>query len=318
VLDIAIILPAYNEELTIAATIEAFHKAMPSARIYVVNNNSSDRTVEFASEMMDRLNMTGGIIQEFRQGKGNAMRRAFLEIDADIYVMADADMTYPPDQINELIAPVAEGRADMVNGDRLSAGDYDRENKRPLHNFGNWLVQRLVNYVSKSNIADIMTGYRALSRTFVKTYPVLAEGFQIETEMTIFAALFRFNIVDIPIRYTNRPVGSYSKLRTYRDGMRVLKTIFNLFRYYKPLSFFTLLAVLLAFLGFMLGLPVIWEFFNTGYIQHLPLAVLATGIEVIAVVTFGVGLNLDSIAYHRRLDTEKNIQRHITPRYKKN
>ncbi len=314
--NIAIILPAYNEELTIGGTIEGFHGAIPEARIYVVDNNSNDNTAVIAEKTLKTFNISGAVLHEARQGKGNAVRRAFLEVDADIYVMADADMTYPPAQVRELIQPIIDGRADMVNGDRHSGGDYAAENDRPLHNLGNNLVQKLVNSVSGASVIDIMTGYRALSRTFVETYPILVEGFQLETDMTIFALQSRFRIIEVPIRYVNRPAGSYSKLNTCSDGLRVLRTILNLFRHYKPLVFFSIAAIILALSGMVLGIPVIMEFMATGYVSHIPLAILASGIEIIAVVTFGIGLTLDSIAYHRRIDIENMLHKNTLPYYK--
>ncbi|MDR2694764.1 MAG: glycosyltransferase family 2 protein, partial [Deltaproteobacteria bacterium] len=236
--DVAILLPAYNEELTIAGTIAGFRDAMPSARIYVINNNSDDGTAAVAEEILARTDR-GALLHEPRQGKGNALRRGLLEIDADIFVMADADMTYPPEQIHELVAPIAEGRADMVIGDRFAGGDYDRENTRRFHTFGNRLIRALANIFFRSHIVDIMTGYRAFSRTFARVYPVLAEGFQLETDMTIFALRHKFRILEIPVRYRNRPEGSFSKLNTFRDGLRVLLTIFNLLRHDKPFVFFS-------------------------------------------------------------------------------
>jgi len=316
-IDVAIILPAYNEEQTIEKVLEGFHASWPAARIYVINNNSADNTAALAESYIKDRKINGHVLHETRQGKGNAMRRAFMEIDADIYVMVDADLTYPPEILRQLIAPVADGRADMVVGDRHSEGDYAKENDRPLHDFGNKLVQKLVNYISSSTVTDIMSGYRVMSKTFVKSYPILVEGFQIETDMTIFALQNRFRIVEIPIRYSNRPAGSHSKLDTYRDGFKVIKAIFNLFRYYRPLQFFSNLSVLISFIGLLCGAPVILEYFRTGIIHRIPLAILATGLETIAIITFGVGLMLDSVAYHRRLDNENVIKLNTPPRYPK-
>jgi len=312
--DVAILLPAYNEELTIAGTIEGFRNAMPSARIYVIDNNSNDRTAAIAKEMLAQAE-GDALLYEGRQGKGNALRRGLLEIDADIFVVADADMTYPPDQIHELIAPIVEGRADMVIGDRFSGGDYGRENTRRFHEFGNRLVRMLVNAFFKSPITDIMTGYRAFNRTFAQTYPILVEGFQIETDMTIFALRNRFRMLEIPIRYRNRPEGSFSKLHTFSDGLRVLSTILNLLRQDKPLAFFSTIALCIACLGLLAGFPVLLEFAKTGFITHVPLAILAAALETVAITTFGVGLILDSVAHQYKTDTERVIRAHYPPRY---
>jgi len=312
--DVAILLPAYNEELTIAGTIEGFRNAMPTARIYVINNNSDDRTAPIAEEILARTE-GGALLHEPRQGKGNAMRRGLLEIDADIFVMADADMTYPPEQIHELIAPIAEGHADMVIGDRFSMGDYGRENTRRFHEFGNNLIRTLVNTFFRSHITDIMTGYRAFSRTFARVYPLLAEGFQLETDMTIFALRNRFRILEIPIRYRNRPTGSFSKLNTISDGLLVLSTIFNFIRHDKPFAFFSIIALCIAGLGLLAGLPVLLEFAETGIVSHVPLAILAAALETVAITTFVTGLILDSVAYKCNIDHERVMRVHCPPRY---
>jgi len=312
--DVAILLPAYNEAMTIAGTLQGFRNAMPSARIYVIDNNSDDGTATIAEEI---LAQTGGgaLLHELRQGKGNALRRGLLEIDADIFVMADADMTYPPEQIHELVAPVAEGRADMVIGDRFSGGDYGRENTRRFHEFGNNLIRMLVSTFFKSQITDIMTGYRAFNRTFARVYPLLVEGFQVETDMTIFALRHRFRILEIPIRYRNRPAGSFSKLNTFSDGLRVLSTVFNFIRHDKPFAFFSIIALCMACLGLLAGLPVLLEFAATGFISHVPLAILAAALEIVAISTFGTGLVLDSVAYQCNIDYERILRTQCPPRY---
>ena len=307
--DVAILLPAFNEELTIAEVIAAFHNIMPSARIYVIDNNSSDGTAAIAKKILAQIK-TGALLHELHHGKGNALRRAFLEIDADIFVIADADMTYPPEKIHELVAPIAEGLADMVIGDRLSEGG--QENFRKFHTFGNNLVRTLINMLFGAKLSDIMTGYRAFNRPFARSYPFLAAGFQIETDMTIFALRHRFRILEIPIRCRNRPEGSFSKLNTFSDGLRVLLTIFNLLRHGKPFVFFSFIAVCAACLGLLAGFPVIWEFVNTGFIRHVPLAILASALEMVAVTIFGVGLTLDSVARQNDIDTERIIQAYST------
>jgi len=303
---IAIILPAYNEEQTIAATIEEFHKVLPEAEVWVINNRSNDGTEKIALEVLSQLGC-GGVINEQRPGKGNAIRRAFIDIDSDIYILADADMTYPASQVHSLIAPIIAGQADMVVGDRHSSGHYAAENKRVLHGFGNRLVRNLVNKLFRSNLADIMSGYRAFNRRFVKSYPILVEGFEIETDMTLHALDKRFRIVEVSVDYRDRPAGSFSKLNTLRDGARVISTIGNILRYYRPLFFFGWAAILLATLGVITGGPVIEEWITERYITHVPLAILATGLEIIAIILASIGLVLDSITHLDKRNFEREI-----------
>lgn len=304
---ISIILPAYNEEATIAATIEGFHAHVPEAEIVVINNNSSDRTREIAERTLQRCGASGRVLDELRPGKGNAMRRAFTEVDADIFVMADADLTYPPERLHDLIAPIVEGRADMVVGDRHSDGHYARENRRPLHGFGNRLVQAMVNALFHSRLVDIMSGYRALSRRFVKNYPVLVEGFQIETDMTLHALHNRFRVVEMAVEYRDRPAGSHSKLNTFTDGARVIFAIVQILRYYRPLLFFGALAFIFAALGVIAAVPVFEDWIRHRYIYHVPLAILATGLEITSLSLLGVGLILDTIVHFQRLQFEHMI-----------
>lgn len=304
---IAIILPAYNEELTIRATIEAFHGAAPEAAIYVVNNNSADATREVALRCLEERGIPGGVFDERRQGKGNAVRRAFLDIDVDIYVLADADLTYPADRIHDLIAPIIRGEADMVVGDRRSQGHYASENKRAFHNFGNSLVQNLVNMLFDSKLVDIMSGYRAFTRAFVKSYPVLVEGFQIETDVTLHALNRRMRILEVPVEYRDRPAGSVSKLNTFSDGTRVLFTIAQILRFYRPLFFFGCFALLFALSGLAAAIPVFHDWIESQYVSHVPLAVLAAALEIVAFLLLGVGLILDSVAYHERQRAELEL-----------
>jgi glycosyltransferase involved in cell wall biosynthesis len=309
---VAVVLPAYNEEQTIEGTIEDYHSALPEAAIWVINNRSSDSTQKVARDTIFRLSCNGGVINEYRAGKGNAVRRAFLEIEADFYILADADLTYPAAHAHELLKPVMSGEADMVVGDRHSGGHYAAENKRALHGFGNRLVRDLVNKLFNAKLADIMSGYRVFNRRFVKSYPILVEGFEIETDMTLHALDKRFRIVEIPINYRDRPAGSFSKLNTFRDGVRVLGTIGNILRYYHPLVFFGGAAILFAILGLLAGIPVIDEWVTERYISHLPLAILATGLEIVAIVLMAISLILDSITqqdkrnFERQLLTDKN------------
>lgn len=312
---VAIILPAYNEALTVHDTIVDFHNVLPHARIYVVDNNSTDATGDIARAALAAHTIEGAVLLERRQGKGNAVRRAFLEVDADVYLMADADRTYPAAQAWELITPVLAGAVDMAVGDRRSEGDYARENRRPLHNFGNALVQWLVNMVSGSQFLDIMTGYRAMSRTFVRSYPLLVEDFALETDISLFAAQGRFRCVEIPVRYVDRPDGSHSKLNTLRDGMRVLLTIFRIVRFYKPLVFFSTCSVLLALCGLVLGIPVVAEYMQHQYVYKVPTAILASALEILAALLLSVGLNLDAIAHQRQTELEKTIRANSSPRF---
>ncbi|MBV5330747.1 MAG: glycosyltransferase [Chlorobium sp.] len=307
---VAVILPAYNEEKTISATIEDFQQHLSEADIWVINNRSSDATEFIARDTLSRLGCKGGVINEPRAGKGNAVRRAFRDIDADIYVLADADMTYPAAQARALMHLVLAGEADMVVGDRHSAGQYADENKRALHGFGNRLVRNLVNKLFRANLTDIMSGYRVFNRRFVKSYPILVEGFEIETDMTLHALDKRFRIVEIPIEYRDRPVGSFSKLNTLRDGARVLSSIGNILRYYRPLFFFGGAALLFALLGLVAGMPVIEEWISERYIRHVPLAILATGLEIVAIVLGAIGLILDSISHLDKRNFERENLNH--------
>lgn len=304
---VAVILPAYNEELTIGQTIESFWLALPSAEIIIVNNNSNDGTEKVARETLAKLNARGRVISERRQGKGNAVRRAFTDIDADVYVMADADLTYPAEMVEALMKPVIEGDADIVVGDRLSEGHYARENKRRFHGFGNNLIRNLINWLFSSNLKDIMSGYRVFSRRFVKNYPILVEGFQLETDMTLHALDKRFRIVEIPVPYKDRPLGSFSKLNTFRDGARVIFTIAHILRYYRPMAFFGSLAITCVVSGVVAGIPVLNDWLAYRYIYHVPLAMLAASLEVIAVMSLGIGLMLDSITHQHRMNAERKL-----------
>lgn len=243
------------------------------------------------------------------------MRRAFFEIDADVYVLVDADMTYPAEALPQLVAPILAGEVDMVYGDRLSEGDYARQNRRTFHGFGNNLVQGLVNVVSGSHFTDIMTGYRALSRAFVKSYPVLVEGFQLETDITLFAAQARLRVLGIPIRYVDRPEGSYSKLNTFKDGFRVLSTIFTIFRQCNPLVFFSFVAACCVGLSILCGSVVIGEWLATHFVTRVPLAVLSVAFGLLGAIALGTGFTLDAVNYHRRLQLEALLQQNTTPRF---
>ena len=298
---IAVLLPAYNEEVTIVKVIEDFRRVLPHADIYVYDNNSKDKTNQLARE-------AGAIVRfEPRQGKGNVVRSMFREIDADYYIMADADDTYPAEEVEALLQPLRDGLADMTIGDRLSNGTYAEENKRGFHGFGNNLVRLLVNKLYKGNYNDIMTGYRGFNRLFVKNFPVLSPGFEIETELSIHALDKRFKLVEVPITYKDRPEGSESKLSTFSDGFKVLRMIFNLFKDYKPLIFFSILTFLFFVLGLIVGIPVISEFARTGMIDKVPSAVLATGFMILSALSFVAGFILDTVVRQNRMQYELKV-----------
>ena len=303
----AVILPAYNEELTVKDTILSFHKELPEALIVIVDNNSKDKTSQIANNTFKEYGINGKLIFENRQGKANAVRTAFNQIDADIYIMSDADMTYPASEVHKLIEQVEKYNYDMVVGDRHTNGAYEKENKRALHNFGNNLVKNIVNKLFKSNLSDIMSGYRAFSRKFVKNYPILVEGFELETDMTLHALDKKFQIKEVSINYKDRPQGSCSKLNTINDGMRVIFTIFKIFRHYKPFMFFGFLSLIFALLSIISAIPVLSDWFMYKYIYHVPLAILATGLALVSITLFSLGLILDSIVYQYKLEYEQRL-----------
>lgn len=309
---IAFIFPAYNEQATIADTLRSFHAQVPEAELWIVDNNSSDDTAKIARETLNEIRAEGGVLTEKQQGKGNAVRKAFQKIDADYYLLSDADLTYPAAQARELLAPVLSGEADMVVGDRLANGCYKIENKRFFHNFGNHFVLFLINTLFNANLSDIMSGYRAFSRQFVKNYPILVEGFELETDMTLHALDKRFRIVELPIAYKDRPAGSASKLNTVHDGLRVIKTIFTIFRYYKPCIFFGLLSLFFALCGFLAGFPVLNDYIVHEYIYHVPLALLAIGLVLVSLLMLMVGLILDQGAHYNKCNFEQKILNETT------
>ena len=298
---IAVLIPCYNEELTIKKVIEDFKRELPEADIYVYNNNSKDKTYEIASKC-------GVIVRnEYNQGKGNVVRRMFREIDADIYIMVDADDTYPAEFVHKLIEPIRNNTADMVVGDRLSNGTYKKENKRKFHNFGNNLVKKAINTVFKSNLNNIMSGYRAFNKMFVKNIPVLSSKFEIETEMTLHALDKKFIVKEIPIEYRDRPEGSVSKLNTVNDGVKVIKTIIKMYKDFKPRKFFWCIGFIIILLGIIIGAPVIMEFIKYRYIYKIPSAILATGLEILAIIILQCGVILDTIVKQHREDYEINL-----------
>ena len=301
---IAILIPCYNEELTIEKVIRDFQKELPEAEIYVYNNNSKDKTEEIAQK-------NGAIVKrEYKQGKGNVVRSMFYDIDADIYIMVDGDDTYPAESVYALLEPVLTGQADMATGDRLSNGTYQKENKRHFHQFGNSLVRNSINILFHSHLHDIMTGYRAFNKKFVKNIPVLSQKFEIETEMTLHALDKNYCIKEIPIVYRDRPSGSISKLSTLGDGIKVVKTIVKMFKDYKPLTFFTTIAVLLFVIGLLVGIPVIAEFVKTNYITKVPSSILATGIVLLSVIIGQCGVVLDTVVKQNKEKYELQVLRY--------
>ena len=303
-MNIAVLIPCYNEELTVEKVVRDFRKELPEAKIYVYNNNSTDKTVELA------IKAGATVRNEHKQGKGNVVQTMFEEIDADIYVLVDGDNTYPAKAIKELMKPIIDGTADMVVGDRLSNGTYKKENKRLFHNFGNILVKKAINMSFGSKLNDIMTGYRVFNKKIVKNLPITTKKFEIETEMTLQALDKNYIIKEIPIEYKDRPNGSKSKLNTISDGIKVIREIIRLFKDYKPLKFFMLLAFILLILGLIVGIPVIIEFFRTNYIAKVPSAILATGLILLSVIFGQCGIILDTFVKRNKENYRLNILRY--------
>lgn len=299
---IAVLIPCFNEENTIEKVIRDAKEALPEAVIYVYDNNSTDKTAELAAG-------AGAVVRhEYKQGKGNVVRRMFREIDAECYLMLDGDDTYPLDCAREMTERVLSYHADMVVGDRLSS-TYFTENKRPFHNFGNSLVRSTINRLFHSDIKDIMTGYRAFSYEFVKTFPIFSEGFQIETEMTIHAVNYRMQVDNVVVDYRDRPVGSVSKLNTYSDGIKVLCKIVQLFKTYKPFGFFGIIALALFLVAAVLMMPVLIEYFNSGMVPRFPTLVVSGFIGLAALQSFFAGLILSEMTWKDRRDFEYRVNR---------
>ena len=299
---IAVLIPCYNEEKTIAKVVKDAKTALPQAVIYVYDNNSKDRTIEEAKK-------AGAVIRhEYMQGKGNVIRRMFREIDAQCYIMVDGDDTYPMEYAEEMVDLVLNKNADMVVGDRLST-TYFTENKRPFHNFGNSIVRNSINLLFKSEIKDIMTGYRAFSYQFVKTFPVISKGFEIETEMTIHAVNNNMQVENIMVEYRDRPEGSESKLNTFSDGFKVLITIGKLFREYKPFKFFGLISLILALLAVGFFTPVFLEYMETGLVLKFPTLIVCGFSALAAIQAFFSGLILQNIIQRDRKNFEIELNR---------
>ena len=299
---IAVLIPCYNEEQTIEKVVRDTKAALPEATVYVYDNNSTDKTVELAER-------AGAIIRhEYMQGKGNVIRRMFREIDAEAYIMVDGDDTYPMEYAAEMVDKVLNHNADMVVGDRLSS-TYFTENKRPFHNFGNSLVRGSINSLFKCDIKDIMTGFRAFSYQFVKTFPVMSKGFEIETEMTIHAVSNNMQVENVIVEYRDRPAGSESKLNTYSDGMKVIFTIIRLYREYKPFGFFGLLALILIAIACGFFIPVFIEYWETGLVKRFPTLIVCGFVGLAAVQSFFAGMILQNIARRDRKDFELDLVR---------
>lgn len=297
---IAVLIPCYNEEKTIEKVIRDARKALPEAVIYVYDNNSTDRTAELAGE-------AGAVVRyEYKQGKGNVLKRMFREIDACCYIMVDGDDTYPMEYASQMAELVLTKNVDMVVGDRLSS-TYFQENKRPFHNFGNSIVRGAINKLFDCDIKDIMTGYRALSYEFVKSYPVLSRGFEIETEMTIHAVFNQMSIDNVIVDYRDRPEGSESKLNTYSDGIKVLSTIVKLYKDYKPLSFFTMLASLMTVVAAAMFIWVFARFLNSGLVENMPTLVVSGFIELAALQAFFAGMIMSDMVTKKRREFELNL-----------
>lgn len=298
---IAVLIPCYNEAQTIEKVVTDWKRELPEAAIYVYDNNSSDETAAIAEK-------AGAVVRhEYMQGKGNVIRRMFREIDAEAYIMVDGDDTYPAEYGRQMVDEVLIKNVDMVVGDRLSS-TYFNENKRPFHNFGNSLVRASINRLFASDIRDIMTGYRAFSYLFVKSFPVLSQGFEIETEMTIHAVHNNMSISNVVIEYRDRPEGSESKLNTYVDGAKVLRTIFRLYKNYKPLGFFSLLSGILLLISFIMFLPILVKFVHTGLVPNFPTLIVSGFIALTAIISLFVGLILSTMVEKGRQEYEFRLQ----------
>jgi len=303
---VAVLIPCYNEAVTIGKVVDDFHRVLPDATVYVYDNNSSDGTGEIARDH-------GAVVRaERRQGKGNVVRQMMRDIDADYYLMVDGDDTYPAEAAPELLAPLMADEADMVVGDRLSNGTYGEENDRAFHGFGNDLVRVLIKWIYGFEFSDVMTGYRAYNAVFAKTMPVLSPGFEIETELSIHAVDKRWRIAEVPIDYRDRPEGSESKLDTFSDGCKVLLMILSLFKDYRPLALFSWVSLLFCVLGLVAGVPVVWEFAATGLVPKLPSALLAVALVFIGILSFTCGLILDTVVK----GTRKQYELQVTEAYR--
>lgn len=300
---ICLLIPCYNEAVTIAKVVADFRRELPEADIYVYDNNSTDDTAAQAARA------GANVVRETRQGKGNVVRSMFRDVEADVYLMVDGDDTYPAAAVRSVLEPVLRGEADMVVGDRLSNGSYYKENSRNFHGFGNNLVRNTVNRFFGVSLRDIMSGYRAFSRRYVKAFPVLSPGFELETEMTLFALHYGFRVREVAIDFSERPEGSFSKLNTVTDGIRVVRCILNMYRHYKPLKFFSILALIFLLGALGAGVPVIVEYVRFEYVYKVPSAILASGLAIAGMLTFVCGLVLDTISHTDRSRFEQILKK---------
>ena len=301
--EIAVIIPCYNEAQTIGKVVDDFKRELPAARIYVYDNDSTDATAAIA------MKHGANVRFEPRRGKGNVCRQMFRDIDAACYLMVDGDDTYPAQAAKALCEPILAGQADMVVGDRLSNGTYAKENRRAFHGFGNDLVRAMIKWIYGYQYADVMTGYRAMSKPFVKAFPVLSDGFQIETELSIHAVDRRWRIKSIPVDYRNRPEGSKSKLNTLSDGIKVVAMVGTLFKDYRPLKFFSLVALIFCIGGLCAGMPVVTEYLATGLVPRFPTAILAAALMFTAAISLATGFILDAVAKVERKQWELRVYR---------
>jgi len=291
-ISITVLIPCFNEELTVGKVITDFRTRVPDAKVYVFDNNSTDRTAEIAKSL------GADVINEKRQGKGYVVQSMFNKIEADIYVMVDGDDTYDLSEVNRMISMVMNEEADMVAGNRHE--NYSEKSFRPFHTFGNKLVKNMINKLFRTRLKDIMSGFRVMNKAFVKNINIMASGFEVETEMTIKALKYGYVIKELDINYKERPAGSYSKLSTFKDGIKVIKTIFNIFKDYRPLLFFSIISLLFLLISLLSGYVVVNEFIETRYIRHVPLTIFASGTMVLSIISFVTGVILDSI--NRRFD----------------
>lgn len=305
--EIAVIIPCYNEALTIGKVVDDFHRELPEATVYVYDNDSTDATAAIA------LKHGATVRYEPRRGKGNVCRQMFRDIDAACYLMVDGDDTYPAEAATALCEPILSGKADMVVGDRLSNGTYAKANGRAFHGFGNDLVCIMIKWIYGYGYSDVMTGYRAMSKPFIKTFPVLSEGFQIETELSIHAVDHRWRILNVPIDYRDRPAGSVSKLDTLGDGLKVVAMVGALFKDYRPLKFFSLVALAFFAAGLVLGIPIVREFISTGLVPRFPTAILAAALMFLCALSIATGFVLDAVAKSDRRRWELAAYRAYPP-----
>ena len=293
---IAILIPCLNEEATVGTVIRDFKTELPNALVYVFDNASEDKTAAVAEQA------GATVVKVSRRGKGNVVRTMFRKVDADVYVMIDGDATYAAKDVHQLVEPILNSQADMVVGDRISSSAYDQQNTRPFHSSGNKLVRALINLLFGAKCSDILSGYRAFSRCFVDNFPTISEGFEIETELTLHTLDRKFEFVEVPVEYVERPDGSESKLNTFSDGFRIIKTIAMVFKNYRPLFFFGSLAAALALLGLVFGIFPILEYLREQYVHKVPQAILAASLELLAMLSLVCGLILDtSVRQHREI-----------------